>query len=439
MSNVQLNKPTTQGAIIATDDIENVKHQLIKIEYGEEGTATPVSLTNPLPIKVDGLALSSNQVQPFGYDAGGRTRVSQLTTLLDGKILGADDTDLFENVGTGTFTFQNNTMLMSVTAGQYCIRQSKRFSPYFSGKSQLVEETFDSFQLEPGIIKRVGYFSSNAVAPYNSTKDGFWLESNGDDNKFYIRSSKSGVLTVNDDVSNYFLTYNAENFTVTAFDFLWLGGAVLRTFIKNTTGFDTISSMDFAGKQKGTFITSPNQPIRYELRSTTGVGSFRYICSQVATEGSFTESGKTLTVYNSTSISSNTIGTVYALTGLKKQITFRDIAIQILSISAIPSTKDDAGILMLFVNPTLSAPLVYTNKSKIQQAVATNQTVNPNTGRLIVAVPIGQPGNSTDLVKENFLAFLQSKIDNSLDEYVLAYMPISINQNINGVLMIKEY
>ena len=80
--------------------------------------------------------------------------------------------------------------------------------------------------------------------------------------------------------------------------------------------------MDFAGKQKGTFITSPNQPIRYELRSTTGVGSFRYICSQVATEGSFTESGKTLTVYNSTSISSNTIGTVYALTGLKKQITF---------------------------------------------------------------------------------------------------------------------
>ena len=108
MSNVQLNKPTTQGAIIATDDIENVKHQLIKIEYGEEGTATPVSLTNPLPIKVDGLALSSNQVQPFGYDAGGRTRVSQLTTLLDGKILGADDTDLFENVGTGTFTFQNN-------------------------------------------------------------------------------------------------------------------------------------------------------------------------------------------------------------------------------------------------------------------------------------------------------------------------------------------
>ena len=65
----------------------------------------------------------------------------------------------------------------------------------------------------------------------------------------------------------------------------------------------------------------------------------------------------------------------------------------------------------------------------------------PNSGltSLGVAVPIGQPGNSTDLVKENFLAFLQSKIDNSLDEYVLAYMPISINQNINGVLMIKEY
>jgi len=57
----------------------------------------------------------------FGFDAGGRTRVSQITTLLDGKTLGIDDTDLFENVGTGSASFANNKVNLSVTAGQYII------------------------------------------------------------------------------------------------------------------------------------------------------------------------------------------------------------------------------------------------------------------------------------------------------------------------------
>ncbi len=38
------------GDVIATDDIGGVKHQRVKVEFGADGVATDVSLTNPLPI-----------------------------------------------------------------------------------------------------------------------------------------------------------------------------------------------------------------------------------------------------------------------------------------------------------------------------------------------------------------------------------------------------
>lgn len=38
------------GDVIASDDIAGVKHQQVKVEFGADGTATPVSTTNPLPV-----------------------------------------------------------------------------------------------------------------------------------------------------------------------------------------------------------------------------------------------------------------------------------------------------------------------------------------------------------------------------------------------------
>lgn len=63
--NVTLNAPTTQGEKIATDEIDWVQHQLVKLEFGENGTATMVSKTNPLPVSAaidkTGLATSTGQ------------------------------------------------------------------------------------------------------------------------------------------------------------------------------------------------------------------------------------------------------------------------------------------------------------------------------------------------------------------------------------------
>jgi len=109
-------------------------------------------------------------------DAGGRTRVSTLTTLFDGKTLNSDDALSWETVGTGSSALSGNKVTLSVTVGQYRIRRSRRYLPYYSGKSQIIETTFDGFDSVTGLVERVGYFSSDGTGDYSTTLDGFFLE-----------------------------------------------------------------------------------------------------------------------------------------------------------------------------------------------------------------------------------------------------------------------
>lgn len=109
-----------------------------------------------------------NQSLNVGIDPAGRQRVGQLTTLLDGKELGVSDTLLWEKIGTGTQNFVDNKTEMIVTSGQFAIKASYLYMNYNSGKSLQVEFTFRKFAMQEGVIKRVGYFSSNAVSPFDA-------------------------------------------------------------------------------------------------------------------------------------------------------------------------------------------------------------------------------------------------------------------------------
>ncbi len=421
-----------------------------KLQTGPKGatlegdvTSTNVDAnTQALDVSIKGSITTMPSANSFGVDAGGRTRISQVTTLLDGKILGEDDALIFENVGSGSATYGSNKLNISVTSGQYLIRQTKRFYPYFSGKDQLIEATFDNFQAEVNVTKRVGYFSSSTVAPYTASFDGFFIEVD-DAGVRTLKAYRSGTETVNvafTAMDNYaaISSYDWSQFTVVAFDYLWLGGAVLRFWVKTSVGFVLIHTVNYSGTATDTFTLTPNLPLRYEIRSSTGVGSLRYICSQVATEGSINESGKSLSLFNTVAITTNNVGTIYALKGIKKRTTFLDTAIQVIEIGVTDTNTGgtDKGLLMLIINPTLSAPLTYANKGKVQEGTATNQTITAGTGRVIAAVVSGGAAQST--LKENFLAFLSQSITGTVDEYVLAFIPTTANQTVHGILTIKE-
>lgn len=387
------------------------------------------------------------EVRPYevAADAAGRARVSQITTLFDGKKLGADDTLRWTTVGTGTLTFQQNKAQMSVTAGQYLIRQSPHYNPYFAGKSQIIEPTFDNFHPQEGVVKRVGYFSNNAVAPYDSNKDGFWLESDGATIRLVVQRAGTSILNLPwtswdryADISSY----DWQNFTISMLDFLWLGGSSLRLFLKVNGRMQLVHEFSYAGTQQDVFVQSPNQPMRYEIRSSTGTGVFREICSQVSTEGSVLEQGDSLSIGNTPTagIAADTVGTTYAVRGVKKQTAFRDFHTDIKDFGGVilaSAGLADVGRFLLLLNPTLSAPLTYGNLSRIQDgAAAAGQTVTA-LGRVLGRLEVSGSGETAPF-PDNYLASLLIDITDTPFEVVLAYQPFTTTQTVFGHITLRE-
>ena len=379
--------------------------------------------------------------EPVSSDASARSRVSQLTTLFDGKTLRQEDTILWDTKGTGTRTFVDGAINnMAVTSGQYLVRQSRQYLPYFSGKSQLVEITFDTFAAQANVTKRVGYFSSSATAPYTADYDGWYIESS---DTIYLVIVNNGVEVLRRALSSWvgaadLASYNWNNFTVVLADFLWLGGAVFRLFVKDPAGgFILADQFDYAGTAQGVFMRSPNQPVRYEIRSSTGTGALRAICSQVATEGSVNAQSESLVCYHSTLINANNVSTIYAVKGLKKRADFRDVPVKITQFGGTMTATADSGVWMLLLNPTLSATLTYAQNSVIDEATATTQTVTA-VGRVLGALHINQAGASVPWT-DNQLAWLNIDAADTPDEYVLAYMALTSNQSVNGAISIEVF
>lgn len=379
-----------------------------------------------------------------GSDTSGRFRMSQISTLFDGKVYGAEDAFKWDVQGTGTNTYANNTVALSVTSGQYEIRQARTFCPYFSGKPQLVELTCSGFQNEANVVKRAGYFSSNAVAPYDSNKDGVWVEADG--STYRMICSNNGTVTHNipwTEWDNYAAVsnYDFSKFTVFMLDFLWLGGAALRLFMVIDGQFILLHTIDnHAGYATNLIMLSPNQPVRYEIRSSTGSGSLTTICSQVASEGaSLNEQGEELAIYTP-SIACNVIGTVYALCAVRKSATYRNNHIIVSEFGATNiqgASTPEAGILLLLLNPTVSAPLTFVANSRVETAIATTQTIT-NTGRVLAAMPMVASA-AAESAPAAALRILPVSIANSMGTIVLAYSPLTTTQNMAGHMQILEY
>lgn len=428
-----------QDTIVDEDDAELQK--AVITARRPDGTYKNVGSTQ------DGVLLVG--IDDIQADAASRVRVSSLSTLGDYKIIGFDRTLLIESAGTGTGTYGGNKFNMSVTSGQYYIRQSKRFHAYFSGKSQIVEETFDNFAPQANVTKRVGYFSSNSVAPYQSNFDGFWLESGGGTITLKVQRTGVSVLSVPlasmsgyANIAEYKNVSTWDNFTVVLFDFLWLGGAVLRLWVKTSLGFIVAHEFNYSGTSQDTFITSPVQPVRYEIVSTTGTGSFRQICSQVATEGSIGESGTSRFVDSGTFITVATVGTTYPIKAIRKAASFRDVPGIIDSLDMTLASVNDRVKWTLQLNPTLSAPLTYTAvTNSAKEEASGNGTITVTTPGTVIAggAVVSNAYNVSEQLNLNFLAWLGGTLNGTMDAYVLCATPLTANAGVFGGIGWKEY
>ena len=374
------------------------------------------------------------------FTIGGNHRVSLRQTLFDGKVLVAEDTNKWNTKSTGTATFNNNKIDMAAGVGQYIVRQSNIFTPYFSGKPQQIEFTFLNFHNQSGVIKRAGYFSSSAVAPYDSTYDGIWIESSG--GSYKLVCSNSGTVTHSIDWTlwdNYqkIQNYDWSKFTVCEIDFLWLGGAGLRLFVVIDGVFTLIHTItNHAGYASELIIKNPQQPARYELRSTSAGAVFTAVCCQITTEGGSDEQGQGLAI-QSVSKNVGTVGVNYLIAAVRKTATYRNTHAFLETISlGITSSTADSGLVMLCLNPTYSAPPIWSANSRIEQT--TSDVTVINLGRVLKSFQVVNNSQLT-LAPNASLKTLGVSIDNVMTELALVYQPTTSNQIVSGSAMLLEY
>jgi hypothetical protein len=295
----------------------------------------------------------------------------------------------------------------------------------------------------------MGYFSSNNAAPYADDFDGFWLDSSA--NTISVKVCRNGVYrqdlsiqkwTGYADLGAYQDPAQWSKFTVIRWDFVWLGGAALRLWIKIGDAFVLAHHYNFAGTDIDTMIARPTKTLRAEVRSLAGVsGTMRYICGQIATEGP--RFGATRSVNSgSTVINANAAGTVYPILSIRRNSAFRHVPISVDAVNLVLNTAS-RGMLSLQINPTLSAPLTYASvaNSAAQSAIGNGTITVTTPGQIVDSMPMGQnsPGPVLQQLATNMLSFIGGTIADVSDEYVVCWSPSAATTSVLASLDFTEY
>lgn len=390
----------------------------------------------------------NNQVaysDSVNLDAFGRLRVSEGTSILELSQVYDKRPRLVNEVTGGTVTSNhdavNSCVVMSGTgANSYVIRQSYMVAPYQTGKGQLFEGSFSNFQLQTNVIKRIGQFTASSGSTFFSNPDGYFLESNGVTNVISFQVWKTGSLTF----SAATTIWNNDKFDPTTIDwsktqlmmvdYQWLGVGRMRFYLifgglpylmYEHTGTNNLSNV---------YMTSPNKPIRYEIRTLGGTGKFDMLCSQVSIEGTLNQLWIPCGVSHEQTSTLVTSGTKYAFLGIRTGPSYESIS-PILKQISIMNTSNDDYLVTIEIDPTISGSYTWTGTSQveIQKALGDGSQTVTGTGD-ILASWIGAAG--TNLISEYQLLDSQVnpglKIDGSNQAIWVCITPLGANATFRG-------
>lgn len=385
-------------------------------------------------------------------DAFGRLRVSNITTLLDVTHKYDKSPKIMdEEVSAGsTSTYISSGSCVEMVVGGvngYVVRQSKTKATYQPGKSQIFEASFSNFNLQSGVTKRVGYFTSTTASTFNTNFDGFFLESDGTTSviSFQIWRGGTNIYSANtsswntDEINPSSIDWSLTNLMFV--DFQWLGVGRVR-FGMVLNGITYIFSEYTAANNLGTvYMESPNKPIRYEVRTTGSTGTFREICSQVSSEGAINRITNRFVVSSTGTTSMVTAGTKYAYIGIKPNIGYEDISILAKQISII-NTSNDNYLLTLEINPTISGAYSFTtnNDTSILQSLGDGSQTVTTSGVILIGF-IGEAGAqalSSITIEDNGIN-PGLNIDGTQDELWVCIEPLTSNATFLGAISCEYY
>ena len=383
-------------------------------------------------------------------DAFGRLRVSQLTTQLDVKYNHDDQPILVDEVTNGsassTHSDSSSTVQMDTSAsGDYIVRQTFQRMAYQSGKSQQVLMTFFGMDAEANVTKRIGYFSSSTTAPYTANFDGFYLENDGTNLK--LVTAKNGTKTeVNqsswvdpfDGTGPSGITHDFADNTIMFWDYEWLGVGRLRCCIVWEGSVYLLHEFNHQD-QTGVYMTSPNQPLRWEMRqSGAGSGTMTTICATVGSEGAINEAGKDGGISDdNTHLNANSTSNWYYAVGLRLGASDPDTFVDILGANLKSNTNDDYEFRIV-LNPTYSGSVTYnavTDYSVEYGLGATANTVSAM-GHILYA-GFGTQASDKDFNLKTAIR-LGTAIDGTQDEIVVIVKPHTSNLDIHRAINWRE-
>ena len=387
-------------------------------------------------------------------DAFGRLRTAAVTNLLDIKhVYDKNPLQISEvTAGTATSVFSKEfarVRMSAGTSGDLVIRQTKTHPIYQPGKSQLFEGSFSNFQIETDVIKRVGCYTSTSGTPYDSVFDGFFLESNGITSAITFNIYLSGSCSYSADTSTWDSSqFNPTNFdwsktNLMTVDYQWLGvgrmrfGMVLSgqtTYFLDYTAANNINTV---------YMSSPNQPIRYEIRSSGGTGYLDMICCQVSTEGALNGLYSTVGIQHNTTTTLSTSGTKYPYIGYRLKQGYVSVTSQYNSLSIL-NTSNDNYLLTIEYNPTLSTTPTWIDipNSPFEYSLFTGTTTATITSNgYVVKSLIGEAGTSalTTLIVDDNQIRNGVSVDGTLDEMWVNITPLGANATFLGTAEILYY
>lgn len=181
--NTQLNRAFSSGDVVATDDIDGVKYQRVKLIHGVDGTnGGDVAATNPLPVEMTGSRL------PFGsVHTESLTPVFQADAVYGvNAFLNTTRTGLAVGIGAGSGSVTGTANVFKASTGttqySFASMQSRRRLRYRPGQ---------------GVVGRfAGLFSapvanSYLVAGFGTAESGFFFGYNG--TSFGVLHSTGGL------------------------------------------------------------------------------------------------------------------------------------------------------------------------------------------------------------------------------------------------------
>jgi hypothetical protein len=281
------------------------------------GTVTANQGTNPWTVNGSVNANIVGALPGINPDAFGRTRVSEPFTLGDYKHIYALDPNFIDRKLNGGNIIYNQdkacaTLTTSSDIASSSVHQTKFYHHYQPGKSQLTLTSYSMGYAQQNVTKRTGYYDD---------RDGIYFEQVGDDLadgttngqlNWVIRSYTSGTASESA-VGSYLRRVPQDQWNVDKcdgtgasgfnidtsktqlawIDFQWLGVGRVRCGFVHDGNFITAHEYYHSNVLPEVYIANPNLPVRCEILNTgtTSGGSMDQICSTVASEGGYIESG----------------------------------------------------------------------------------------------------------------------------------------------------